>query len=338
VVSQEGHELLGPEWLAFRFEEATNQIRFVEYDRETRASVAFLFDKYLPDKPYRAEPRERAVQLAPATAPIHFIFHSGFCCSTLLTRCFDQAGVATGFSEPNIFNDIAGWRSRGATPSEVGRLLNDSLSLLARPFHGDQAAIVKPSTIANGLAAAMMKLRPEARAVVMYAPLEDHLTSLAKKGFDGRRWGRELFLSMRRERLLERIQLTDLEFLGLMDLQIGACSWLGQQQIFADLIERYPGRVRSASSDAFLAQPRETVKDAARLFDLDISNQQLDAVETDVLTRNAKDGKSFDRATREADYDSARATYGDEVERIMKWARLVADTAGIPLELPASLI
>ena len=33
----------------------------------------------------------------------------------------------------------------------------------------------------------------------MYAPLEDLLISIAKKGFDGRLWGRELFLAMRRE-------------------------------------------------------------------------------------------------------------------------------------------
>src|SRR6476659_3854551 len=195
-VNREGQEgVLSPEWLAYRFDEATGEIRFVDYDRATRASAAFLFDQYLPDRPFRAEARERAKELAPATAPLHLIFHSGFCCSTLFARCFDQPGLASSLSEPMILNDVVGWRQRGAAPAEVGRLLSDTLGLLARPFEGDQAVVLKPSTIINGLAPAIMKLSAGSRAVVMYAPLEDHLTSLAKKGYDGRRWGRELFMA-----------------------------------------------------------------------------------------------------------------------------------------------
>jgi hypothetical protein len=332
-VSNEGGEGLGPEWLAYRFDEATNEIHFVDYDRKIRGESAFLAVNNLPERPFRAEPRPRALELAPPSAPIHFVFHSGFCCSTLFTRCFDQPGLATGLSEPNILNDISGWRKRGAAPGEVGRALNDALNLLARPFTGDQAAILKPSTVTNGLAAAMMKLQPQSRAVLMYAPLTDHLTSLAKKGFDGRLWGRQLFLSMRRERLLERIEFTDVEFLGLMDLQIAACAWLGQQQLFADLIGLFPDRVRSLESNAFLAAPEKCVEEGAAFFGLSLSSEQLDAVTTDILARNSKDGKTFGRGDRDADYVSARATYGDEVKKVVTWAEMVAQTASIPLPL-----
>ena len=65
------------------------------------------------------------------------------------------------------------------------------------PFEGDQAALVKPSTVVNGLAAAMMRLRADAKAVVMHAPVDDFVTSIAKKGLDGRLWARELFIGMR---------------------------------------------------------------------------------------------------------------------------------------------
>jgi hypothetical protein len=183
----------------------------------------------------------------------------------------------------------------------------------------------------------MLKLRPDARAVVMYAPLEDYLTSLAKKGFDGRRWGRDLFMGMRRERLLERIQFSDVEFLGLIDLQIAACAWLGQQQLFADLLNAFPERVRSLESRAFLDHPDDAVKNGARLFGFDLSSDQIESVKANVLTRNSKDGKAFSRGAREADYRAARSTYGDEVEKVAKWATLVADAAGIPTELPEPL-
>ena len=76
-------ETLAPQWLAHRFDETTNQVRFVDYDRETRSRVPFLTDDYLPKRDFRAIPREHAKAVAKATAPVHFVFHSGFCCSTL---------------------------------------------------------------------------------------------------------------------------------------------------------------------------------------------------------------------------------------------------------------
>ena len=196
-----------------------------------------------------------AIAAAPPTAPVHFIFHSGFCCSTLLAACLDRPGLATAFSEPVILNDIVGWRRRGASPAAVGEVLGNALGLLARPFEGDQAAVVKPSNIVNGLAAAMLQMTPTANALVIHAPIEDFLVSIAKKGLDGRLWVRELFLSLRREGLVEPLGFNDEAFFGQTDLQIAAVAWLAQQTLFEQLIGSFPGRVRSIDSRAFLEDP-----------------------------------------------------------------------------------
>ena len=326
-------ERLGPEWLAHRFVEGTDEIRFVDYDRATRASVPFLTDTYLPEKPFRVEARGEAVALARATAPIHFVFHSGFCCSTLFARCLDQPGLASTFSEPMILNDVTGWRKRGAPPAEVGKLLNDALDLLARPFEGDQAALIKPSTVVNGLAAAMMRLRPDAKAVVMYAPVEDFVTSIAKKGIDGRLWARELFIGMRREGLVDGLGFSDEQFFGQTDLQIAASAWLGQQRLFAELLTAFPGRVCSLDSKRFLDDPAKAIRAAGRLFGFAVEQAQLEAAMAEALTRNSKDGKPFSRGAREADYRSARAAYGDEIEKVAAWAAAVAEAAQVSLTL-----
>ena len=336
-MSSDPDQRLGPEWLAHRFDEATNQIRFVDYDRNARSSVPFLTDTYLPDRPFRAEPRSKALELTGPPAPIHFIFHSGFCCSTLLASCLDQPGLASTFSEPMILNDATGWRRRGAPPAEVGRLVDDALNLLARPFAGDQAAVIKPSTIINGLAPAIMRIRAGARAIVMHAPLDDFVTSIAKKGIDGRLWARELFIGMRTERLVERLGFTDEQYFGQTDLQIAAIAWLGQQRLFADLIKNYPDRVGSLDSKSFLEQPEQAVEAVARLFELTIERAQLQRNVAEILSRNSKDGKPFDRGDREAEYRSARNTYGDEIEKVSTWAMAVADAAGIPARLAAPL-
>ena len=63
--------------------------------------------------------REEAARLLGEQAPIHFIFHSAFCASTMLVRALDVPGSAMGISEPVILNDMVGWRRRGAEISNA---------------------------------------------------------------------------------------------------------------------------------------------------------------------------------------------------------------------------
>lgn len=331
-------EQLGAEWLAHRYDEAADRIRFVDYDRATRANAPFLIDQYLPDRPFKALGRDEARRAAPTSAPLHFIFHSGFCCSTLLAACLDQPGLASTFSEPMILNDVVGWRGRGAAPASVGALLNDALGFLARPFPGDSAAIVKPSTLVNGLANAMLRLQPESRAVLIHAPLGDFLTSIAKKGLDGRLWARDLFLKMRREGLTQSLGFDDEAFFGQTDLQIAACCWLGQQAIFSELVASFPDRVRTIDSKQFLAHPANTLQAAGVLFGKPISPDQIETAMAGPLKRNSKDQSAFSSSDREADYARARAAYGEEVRKVEAWAQEVARLAGIALQLPAPLL
>ena len=332
------NENLKPAWLAHRYDEAADQVRFVEYDRATRGEVPFLIDQYLPAKPFQAIDRRQARQAAPAASPIHFIFHSGFCCSTLLATCLDQSGLASAFSEPMILNDIAGWRKRGAVPAAVGAVLDDALSLLARPFEGDAAAIIKPSTVVNGLASAMMRLRPDARAILIHAPLRDFLVSIAKKGLDGRLWARELFLAMRREGLTGTLGFNDEAFFGQTDLQIAACDWLGQQAIFTALADNFPDRVRTINTDEFLKHPDETIRAAAAHFGLPLSNAHVEAARSGPLRRNSKDQSDYSDEARRTEYSTALQIHGDEVHKVEIWAAEVARAADFPLQLPTPLL
>ena len=324
-------EALDPRWLAHRFDEAANQIRFVDHDRQERTAVPFLTDQYLPQRAFRALGRDEARAAAPASAPIHFIFHSGFCCSTLLAACFDQPGLASSFSEPMILNDSVGWRKRGAAPAEIGRLLDDSLSLLARPFAGDQASIIKPSTVVNGLAPAMLRLRPEARAIFIYAPLEDFLISIAKKGIDGRMWVRELLFAMRLEGLTDSLSMGDEDFFKQTDLQVAASTWLGQQMLFAGLGQSVGDRLYAISSAQFLGDPEKILRDAAGHFGLSVDQAGIDHALSVTMAVNSKDRSAYSKADRKSDYAAAASAHRDEIDKVCGWAQAVARTIHLPL-------
>jgi hypothetical protein len=99
-----------------------------------------------------------------------------------------------GLKEPVLLNDLVGWQLRGSTAAQIAPVLDDGLALLARPFAAGEAVVIKPSNLLNGMAPAMLTMRPQSRALLLYAPLRTYLGSVAKKGMTGRLWARDLLV------------------------------------------------------------------------------------------------------------------------------------------------
>ena len=55
--------------------------------------------------------RKPVIDALPSAKAPHFIFHSAFCCSTLLARAFDIEGQSIGLKEPTILTWRANERS-----------------------------------------------------------------------------------------------------------------------------------------------------------------------------------------------------------------------------------
>jgi hypothetical protein len=329
---------LAPDWLAHRFDEGSDSIQFVNAPRELRRRVPFLIDEHLPGT---AAPvpvaRREAMGAAPPPAPIHFIFHSAYCCSTLLAAVLDIPGVATSCKEPQILNDMVGWRHRGAPPARVAEVLDNSLRLLSRPFEPGEACIVKPSNIVNGLIDAILKLRPEARCILLHAPLRDFVTSIARKGMTGRLWIRELLSRQLAEGYVD-LGFEPRDYLLHTDLQAGAVSWLAQQAHFARLVRQWPDRVRTLDSEALTARPSETVGRCAEWFGLALDEATRDFVVAEQFARNAKDGSGFAPGQRAAARAEGATIHAEEIDRVVIWAEAVARTARVPMNLALPLL
>lgn len=327
-------------WLAHRYDPGHDAVHFRPTPRGDHRAATFLTDDYLPAG---ATPivlrRAEVIAAAPEAAPLHFIFHSAFCCSTLLARAFDREGVSMGLKEPAILNDIVGWAHRGATPADAARVLDDALALLARPFAAGEAVIVKPSNVANALAPAMLAMRPGARALLLHAPLRDYLNSIARKGMDGRLWVRDLLVKLLKDRLID-LGFTGEDYLRHTDLQAAAVGWLAQHALFARLVATHgPGRVRTLSSEAVTARPRQVMSELARLFELPLDAAVVEAIVAGpAFTRHSKHDTSFGSDERRAEQRDAAAVHGDEIEKVAVWAEAVAVNAGVPLALGAPLL
>ncbi len=332
------------EYLAHRYDEVADGFRFVHVPRDVHRSCTFITDEHLPDvDKYDLISRTDLAQMPVQTAPVHFIFHSAYCCSTMLARAFDIPGVSMGLKEPVILNDMIGWRRRGADNQKMVAVLDKSLDLLARPMGDDQAVIIKPSNICTPLAIAALKLRPESRALLLYAPLESYLQSIAKKEMWGRIWVRDVLIGTLKDGYAVG-GFSQEELLQLTDLQVAAIGWLSQHAAFAKIIETIgPDRVRTLDSDSFLASQETTLLSLNQLFELGMDDEKIEqildgpAFNSHSKLDQAKRGAVFDAKTRQAEQSQMAALHGAEIDMVTQWTKAVADSQGIKLDLDCQL-
>ncbi|MGH6785457.1 MAG: hypothetical protein ACREBO_01395 [Novosphingobium sp.] len=325
-------DLADAEWYAHRFVESDDAFRFIRLPRGDHAGFPFLTDEYLGAHEIGGDVPTAQCLAAAGKRPLHLLFHSAFCGSTMLLRALDRPGTAMGLSEPLTLNDVVGIRRRGAPPAAVARTADAALRLLARPFGAGEAVVVKPSNMINPLAELLMKLEPEGRAVFLHAPLETFLISVARKGLPCRLWARELLEGYLREGFVDLCFAPE-DYFRHSDLQVAAVGWLAQHAWFARLAERLgPGRLRSLDADAMAADPPAAIAAVAGHYGLALSDAAVaDIAAGPAFSRHSKSGAAYTPANRAADYATAREAYGAEIEMVVEWARRVAETAGVDL-------
>lgn len=323
-------------WLAHRYDPGQDVFHFRRIARADRAAVPFLTDACLGTETAPVVLRRSdcfaATEAAPA--PLHFLFHSAYCASTMLVQALDQPGVATGLSEPVLLNDMVGWRRRGADPRTHGRVMHDAMAMLGRPLEPGEAVVVKPSNIFNPLARGALMLRPDARAILLYAPLRAFLLSVARKGMWCRLWCRELLENYLADGYVD-LGFEVRDYFRQSDLQVAAVGWLAQQRAFTDLAAWAPDRIATLDSETLTGAPVATMLAAARHYGLTADPDRVAA--HPALRRNSKSGAAFAPGERQRDLAAAEAAYGEEIDQVVGWATVVADQAGIPMALPQAL-
>ena len=324
------------EWLTHRYDEDADCFQLRQLDRSQHDSATFITDEYLGvEESPRVIGRKDAMAVVSKTNTLHFILHSAFCASTMLARGFNLPGISMGLKEPVLLNDIVGWRRRGAAPAAVAERLDHSLHMLARPFKGDHAVVVKPSNVFNALAPLALTMRPASKVILLYAPLPVFLVSVARKGLWCRLWCRELLEGLITDGIVN-MGFEPRDYFRQSDLQIAAVGWLAQQQLFADMIDRFgPERIATLDSETLTLNPEPTLGAALRHFAIDVSPVQIAG--HPAFATHSKFGGDFDVRNRATEHQAAAEAYGDEIEKVLVWAKAVADAAGIPLSLPAAL-
>lgn len=111
-------------------------------------------------------------------ASVGWIFHTSFCCSTLLSRTLHLPEELVALKEPLVLRRLADAR-HGRHPVEG--LVEESVSLLARPWRSSGSVVIKPTHAALNIAGDMLSAIPGSRGVLLTSSLRDFLLSNLKK-------------------------------------------------------------------------------------------------------------------------------------------------------------
>ncbi|HEY0132163.1 MAG TPA: hypothetical protein VGB57_12245 [Allosphingosinicella sp.] len=334
--------LADPAWLPHRVLDEGRTLQLVHLPRDEQRGLSFLDHRFVAEEIPRFE--LAVAELAgkdkpPTAAGCHFIFHSAFCCSTLMSRALGEAGAATSLHEPQALTDLACLLPKSHWPDDQQQALRVVLDLLERPHQVGGTTVIKPSDFANPLIDAILAFRPGSRILLMYAALPAFLLTIARRGRKYRSWARSLATIYRRHPQFETKRTNDL--LLLTDLEVAAFVWLNHQARFVRLAATLPeGRVATLRADSFLAEPARTVHAASAHFGLGLTEEQAAAIAAGSVfgEHSKRPGRSFDPAALKREEALAGFAYGAEIGEAVEWAEAVAAQAGVPLSLEAPLL
>lgn len=334
-----------PDLFLFRLDAPRGRALFVFMSRDSYRSSAFLD---LRGRRRRVGGLQVGLRDLVAAAPLHlrarpsrFIFHIGHTCSTLLSRSIGELPGTHVLREPPVLIDlarssVAGSAQRGFTVAGWRAACDQVLAILAKTYHRTEVAVIKPSSLANGIMRHALR-STRRRAVFVYCSLPSFLASMLKSEDNQKDGAADLAFRLRTSPGRLRPALVR----GQPIARKLAALWVLHMDLFLNLLPRVPSsRLRSLDADDFIAAPADTLRQLGRLFGLEWSSADIaSVVSSPIFLRDAKrPERRYDAQARHAELAAARHTFGAEIADASAWAARLTRARPIPEVLPRALL
>jgi hypothetical protein len=275
-------------WLAQAMDPAGGNVRFVAMEADDYRSASFLDDRiFQVQRIQHVVPWESATAglTSEARADARWIFHIGHVGSTLLSRLIGELPGVLSVREPRILRDLA-------ASQNFERYVPALRQLLSRTFAPSETAVVKATSFASELAAALVGTN--GRAIFIYAAPEAYLgTSLA-----GENTMREVaaLAPVRSQRMQDRVALT-----GMTDrpaYQVAA-AWACEMTSLEKAAEALaPDSVQWLNFDRFLQSVPAELTRSAEFLAIEASDEQVAAVAAGPLLGRYSKALEFEYSPR----------------------------------------
>jgi len=318
-------EIVGdPDWFVEDYDPQRAVLSFVRAGRDVLGAQPFLDYRWNRKALKRRELSLDAIAAHMSEETplprLHFIWHTSFCCSTLLAEALDLPAGNLSLREPLVLVAVADakragrWLNRPMPP----RLIEIVFRLLGRSR--GETLTVKPSNFANVLIDDAASLT-QGKALLLYSDLEDFLVSIEKGGEPLRKYARRLLGNIAGDGGATMPPPQDV--FQMSDLEVAALAWhmqIAHLRRAAALLG--PERAASLDSAAFLADPKAALSAVDAFFDLGLGETHISRVLTGpLMKRHAKEpSHPFDADQRRAQADAMRRRLGPHLQRISEWS------------------
>ena len=315
-----------PAWFLDHLDFGRDAAILTHTDREALSRTVFLDQRWDRGGSRQcAVPLSRLRRYESSTAGPALIWHTAFCCSTLIASCLDTPGQCLALKEPMALVDLNLARRGGLAVADE-RLTAGVLSHLGRGFDPGERVVIKPSNGANGLA-------PDAAAaggpmLMLYSSCRDFLLAVIGGGpapgggEDRRRFVRDLMA----ERVISQrppLRWRPEDLFTMTDLQVAALLWHTQVGEFRAVARAVgPARARALNCDTFLSHPAGVLAGLDRFFALGLGQARIGAiVQGAKLKQYAKlPSVSFDAVRRRRGFSDIEAELGPTLDALVAWS------------------
>jgi hypothetical protein len=307
-----------PRWFPFDLALDRGVVRFLRFEAPVLDASAFLDHRIALADRTPTEVDLAALEVAPPARPPAWLFHTSFCCSTLLARALHVAPAVEVLKEPFALRRLSDASNAGGS---VDAWLAPTVRLLARPWTPGGRVVVKPTHVALNLAPALLDQAPGSRALLLHSGLEDFLVSNCKKTPETRDKVGRLAVRLAIDAGWDaNALLAEAEahapWSGAVALQ-----WAATRRLAERLSAHAPDRVRVLADHELLADLEGATRRVADWLGLDLPTGALAARLDAEARRHAKSTDvPYDAAQRRAEAAYVRGRDAAVIDRALAWA------------------
>ncbi len=319
-------DLADPRWFPVDLHVPRREFGFLTIDQEVLERSTFLDTRI--EAPLAQSIPVSVARIAEAqmdAAPLAWLFHTSFCCSTLLARILHLPPYQVVLKEPLVLRRLADARH---VQWDLQDLVPLAARLLCRPWDPQGSVVIKPTHAALNIATDLLDAVPKSKGVLLVSSLDDFLVSNLKKTHD---------TLAKVPVLAERaLQAGSFQFrlppaaLAPPDLLAAATlQWAAQRELCADILAS-AGRHRLKPVDAatLLEDVAGVAWQCAQWMGLPVPQHLMQQRVAQVSGRNAKSVKvAYDAAHRRADVRVIRSKYADRLSAAHCWFEKVVAPA-----------
>ena len=262
--------------------------------------------------------------------PPAIIWHTSFCCSTLIAACLDWPGFSLAVKEPRALVELASARLEDKTLA-TDELVGVVIGALGRSPTPTERVVLKPSNGANTLISTCSQIAEptgQGPMLMLYSSCRDYLNAVAwggpiVGGADLRKGAARSLLAQRALAVHPRMRWTAEDLCSLTDFQAAALLWhvqVAEMRAAVEALGRQ--RVRSLDCAQFLADPSSVLSDIDAFFDLHLGPARVaEIVASSKLHRYAKKpDEVFDAARRQEIFRRVDKALGPTLDAIVAWS------------------